>query len=37
LALALGVPVSELGFDRHDVDVTPMLDKLAGVGMEVTA
>jgi heterodisulfide reductase subunit B len=35
LALALGVPVGELGFDRHDVDVTPVLDKLAGVPAEV--
>ena len=35
LALALGVPVKELGFDRHDVDVTPVLDKLAGLGTEV--
>jgi heterodisulfide reductase subunit B len=37
LALALGVPPGELGFERHDVDVTPVLDKLADRGMEVTA
>jgi heterodisulfide reductase subunit B len=35
LALALGVPVNELGFHRHHVDVAPVLDKLAVAGTEV--
>jgi heterodisulfide reductase subunit B len=37
LALALGVPVSELGFERHRVDVTPVLEKLASSAAEVVA
>jgi heterodisulfide reductase subunit B len=37
LALAVGVPARDQGFERHSIEVTPVLERLAQTGTEVTA